>query len=121
SYNEKFYPIYEALKQWPDQAIVDGEICVLNKQGLSRFGALQNWRSEADGLLVYYVFDLLYFNGRDLTQLPLFQRRSLLKDILPQDDLIRYSESFTTSAASFLEAAAKMGMEGIMAKRSDSV
>lgn len=121
SYNEKFYPIYQALKKWSVRAVVDGELCVLNKQGIARFGSLQNWRSETDGNLVYYVFDLLYLNGRDLTQLPLSRRRQLLRDILPQDDLIRYSESFDTSAASFLEAAAKLGMEGIVAKRSDSV
>lgn len=121
SYNEKFYPIYEALKNWSVKAIVDGEICVLNERGIARFGSLQNWRSETDGHLVYYVFDLLYLNGRDLTQLPLFKRRELLKQLLPQDDRIRFSESFEASAASFLEAAAKMGMEGIIAKRSDSV
>ncbi|MBA4167666.1 MAG: DNA ligase, partial [Chitinophagaceae bacterium] len=67
SFNEKFYPIYEAVKLWGIYGIADGEIAVLNDKGISNFGALQNWRSEADGEIVYYVFDLLWLDGHDLT------------------------------------------------------
>ena len=49
SFNEKFYPVVEALKKWEINAIIDGEVVVLNEKGVSNFGALQNWRSEADG------------------------------------------------------------------------
>ncbi|HEX9512279.1 MAG TPA: DNA ligase D [Puia sp.] len=120
SFNEKFYAIYDAVKALGLQAVLDGEIVVLKDSGASSFGALQNWRSEADGDLVYYVFDLLWLNGRDLTQLPLFRRRELLRQILPQEGPIRESENFETSATDFLKAAAKMGLEGIIAKKADS-
>ncbi len=56
SFNEKFYPVYEALKNWKINAVVDGEIVVVNEQGLPDFGDLQLWRSEADGQLAFYVF-----------------------------------------------------------------
>lgn len=122
SFNEKFYPVYNAVKVWGIQAVVDGEIVVVNKDGVSSFGALQNWRSEADGDLYYYVFDLLWLNGYDITALPLQERRRLLHEQLPaQQSVIRMSENFHATATEFLAAAAKMGLEGIIAKKEDSV
>jgi bifunctional non-homologous end joining protein LigD len=118
---EKYYPIYDAFKQWSVNALIDGEIVVLNEKGQSDFGALQNWRSEADGSLVYYIFDLLWLEGRDLTGLPLSERRTLLQSITPEDSIIRYSESFETDGKEFFAKAQKLGLEGIMAKRTDSI
>lgn len=120
SFNEKFYPIYNAVKAWHIQAVADGEIVVINKKGISDFSSLQGWRSEADGDLVYYVFDLLWLDGYDLTKLSLKQRREILQSILPDDSSIRMSENFETSAAEFLEAAKQLGVEGIIAKKADS-
>ncbi len=79
SFNEKFYAVYDALKQWKINAVLDGEIIVVNDKGISNFGDLQNWRSEADGELVYYLFDVLWLNGYNLTQLPLTERRKIEK------------------------------------------
>ncbi|GAO41023.1 DNA ligase D [Flavihumibacter petaseus] len=120
SFNEKFYPVYEAVRLWGIDGVVDGEICVLNNKGIAHFGSLQNWRSEADGDLVYYVFDLLWLDGHDLKALPLTERRQLLRERMPGNSIIRFSESFDSPASEFLEAAAKLGMEGIMAKKADS-
>ncbi|WP_316783329.1 DNA ligase D [Pedobacter frigiditerrae] len=121
SFNEKFYPVYNELKKWNINAVVDGEVVVVNEKGIANFGALQNWRSEADGELVYYVFDVLWYNGYDLKSLPLTERRAILKQIIPDDSLIQLSKDFDTSGTEFLAAAKKMGLEGIMAKRKDSV
>lgn len=121
SFNEKFYPVYNALKTWGINAIVDGEVVVVNEQGAANFGALQNWRSEADGHLLYYVFDVIWLDGEDLTQLPLSERRNMLQALIPDDSLIRLSNTFDTSATEFLAAAKQMGLEGIMAKRQDSL
>ena len=120
SFDEKFYPIHQALTNLGWQAVLDGEIAVLKGDGVSNFGALQNWRSEADGQLIYYVFDLLWLNGYDLMPLPLSRRKAILASLLPQDGPLRISQNFDTSAAEFLAAAAKMGLEGIIAKRADS-
>ncbi|UYQ94507.1 DNA ligase D [Chitinophaga horti] len=121
SFNDKFYPVHAAVEDWGINAIVDGEICVINDEGVSNFGNLQNWRSEADGQLIYYVFDLLWLDGKDLTGLPLTERRALLAPLVPRDSIIRLSDSFSTTATEFLEAAAKMGLEGIIAKKADSL
>ena len=71
---------------------------------VAHFGSLQNWRSEADGELVYYVFDILYLNGYDLKDCHLVERREILKKNLPENTNIRLSENFDTTATEFLEA-----------------
>lgn len=119
---DKYYPINKLLKDWRINAVIDGEIVVLNDKGTSDFGALQNWRSEADGNLVYYVFDILWYEGKDLTQLPLEQRLAILQSVIPtDDDRIRQSKSFAANGVEFFEAAEKIGLEGIIAKKASSV
>jgi bifunctional non-homologous end joining protein LigD len=121
SFNEKFYPIYDALKKWKVNAIVDGEVVVLDKHGVSNFGALQNWRSEADGELMYYVFDILWLDGKDLRKMPLTKRKEILESIMPAIDNIRLSETFDVKGTEFFNTAKHMGLEGIMAKKADSL
>lgn len=121
SFNEKFYPVYDALKEWNINAVIDGEIAVINEKGMANFGALQNWRSEADGELIYYVFDILWYEGHDLKGLPLTQRRDILEQLVPASSIIKLSKAFDTSGTEFLEVAKKIGLEGIMAKRKDSL
>jgi bifunctional non-homologous end joining protein LigD len=122
SFNEKFYSVFAALQQSGLNAVIDGEIVVTNAKGLSNFGGLQNWRSEADGELIYYVFDVLWLDGRDLTKLALSERRAVLRSVLPPtSELIRLSENFDEPGTKAFETARKLGFEGIMAKRNDSV
>lgn len=121
SFNEKFYPIPKILSKWNMDVVLDGEIVVLNKKGLSDFGALQNWRSEADGDLIFYVFDILWLNGKNLMDLPLSERQAILLSTLPaDDDRVRVSKVFTASGVDFFHAAEKMGLEGIIAKKIES-
>jgi bifunctional non-homologous end joining protein LigD len=121
SFNEKFYPIHKLLQEADINAVLDGEILVLDEKGRSNFGDLQNWRSEADGELVYYVFDLLWYDGKDLMDLPLTQRQAILKDILPaNDDSLRVSKVFNANGIEFFQAAEKMQLEGIIAKKKSS-
>lgn len=120
SFNDKFYPIHAALKLLKLDVIIDGEIVVLNDEGKSNFGGLQNWRSEADGTLIYYVFDLIWYEGKDLTGLPLSERRAILEEILPDHPLIRISDTFNSAGTEFFKIAQNLGLEGIMAKKLDS-
>jgi DNA ligase D-like protein (predicted polymerase)/DNA ligase D-like protein (predicted 3'-phosphoesterase) len=120
SFNEKFYPVYESMKAWGVNAIVDGEIVVLDKKGRSLFNDVQNWRNEDDGKLVYYVFDLLWLDGKDVTMLPLLERRKLLEEIIPDDDHVRISEIFEESGEDFYNAAKQNGLQGIVAKKANS-
>ncbi|MFF5380391.1 DNA ligase D [Pedobacter suwonensis] len=121
SFNEKFYPIYDLLSDWKLNAVLDGEILVLNDKGISNFGSLQNWRSEADGELVFYVFDILWYEGKNLMDLPLYQRQAILNEVLPtNDDRIRLGKVFKASGVDFFDAAERMGLEGIIAKKINS-
>ena len=121
SFDEKFYPVYDALTKWPINAVIDGEIIVANDQGIANFSRLQNWRSEADGNLLFYVFDILWLEGKSLMNLPLVERREILEEIIPESDTIILSESFDSSGTEFYNSAEKLGLEGIMAKRKDSI
>jgi len=121
SFNEKFYPIYDLLKDWKSNAVLDGEILVLNAKGISNFGSLQNWRSEADGELVFYVFDILWYEGKNLMGLPLYERQAVLSNVLPtDDDRLRLGKVFKASGIDFFDAAQRMGLEGIIAKKTNS-
>lgn len=121
SFDEKYYPVYQAMQQWKVRAVVDGEIIVANEKGISKFGDLQNWRSEADGALSFYAFDLLWLDGYDLMDLPLSERREYLRSIMPADnEHIFLSDNFEATGKEFFEAANKMGLEGIIAKKADS-
>lgn len=121
SFDEKFYPVKEAVEAWGIDAVVDGEIVVIKEDGISSFGALQNWRSEADGDLYYYVFDLPWYAGRDLCSLPLSDRKAILRSIVPEEGIIKFSEGFSESGTRFFEAAKKTGLEGVIAKKADSL
>jgi len=120
SFNDKFYPVYEAIKRWKINAIVDGEVVVVNENGVSRFNSLQNWRSEADGELLYYVFDVLWLDGKNLMDLTQNERNAVLLTLVPKDGIIRCGFSVDATGTEFFEVARGMGLEGIIAKRSDS-
>jgi bifunctional non-homologous end joining protein LigD len=120
SFTDKFYPVSDALKRWPINAIIDGEVVVVNDRGLSNFGSLQNWASDADGDLLLYVFDILWLNGFDLTNLPLVERRNILSQLVPEEAIIKFSENFEASGTEFFQAAQQLGLEGIIAKKEDS-
>lgn len=121
SFTKKYYPITQAFEQWKINAVMDGEILVMNNKGISNFGALQNWRSESDGELMMYVFDILWYEGKNVMNLPLKDRQAILKEVLPvDDDRIRLSQVFQESGKEFFEAAEKLGLEGIIAKNGKS-
>ena len=120
SFNEKFYPLYDELLKLNRKMVLDGEIVVIDENGFPDFSALQNWRSEADGQLIYYVFDLLSLNGRDITQLPLRERRKKLREEISNKGMIRISEPLKSTGTELFAIAQKMGIEGIIAKREDS-
>jgi bifunctional non-homologous end joining protein LigD len=120
-FNKKFYPIYNALKDWPANAVVDGEIIVVNEKGTPDFNALQGWRSEADGQLVYYVFDVLWLDGYNLMNVSLKDRKRILTKIISGNSLIKSSENFEITGTDFFALANKMGLEGILAKKEDSI
>lgn len=119
-FDEKFYPIHDALSAFKINAIFDGEVIVADKEGKADFGALQNWRSEADGILQYHVFDILWYEGRSLINVPLIERLGILKKVLPENDSIILSQHIEEEGIAFFQSAEQLGLEGIIAKRSSS-
>lgn len=119
---DQFGPINDLLETWKINAVLDGEIVALNEKGNADFGALQNWRNAKNAKLSYLIFDILWYEGKLLTGLPLNQRRAVLKAVLPEEnEMIRVSEAFEVNGVEFFEAAKKMKLEGIIAKRADSL
>ncbi len=104
-------------------AWLDGEIVVLDDDGTPSFNALQNaFDTSRTGNIDYFLFDVPYLDGWDLRQVPLHTRRALLKQLVEAkgSDGIRYSADFQADAASMLETARALKLEGIIAKRTDA-
>ncbi|MGZ3958481.1 MAG: DNA ligase D [Flavisolibacter sp.] len=121
SFNQKFYPLYQSLQDWDVEAVVDGEIVVLDERGIPDFGGLQLWRSEADGQLLYYLFDILWLDGVSLLHLPLTERREVLRSLIPKNHPhLRLSESLKGDGWKAFEQAKELHLEGVMAKKADS-
>ncbi|BCG05534.1 multifunctional non-homologous end joining protein LigD (plasmid) [Paraburkholderia sp. PGU19] len=100
---------------------LDGEIVVLT-HGLPDFGALQEAiDGAASEKIVFFLFDLPYFDGKDMRNVPLWTRRALLSRLLEGDrERIRFSPDFEAPPAQVFEAAAGLGLEGLMLKRRDA-
>lgn len=120
SLNQKFLPITEALQNLGFEAVLDGEIVVVDDQGQPDFQMLQNYQKSGQGYLLYYVFDLLFFYGHDLTDLPLLRRKELLKKILPSESHLKFSDHVWKEGVLFFQVAQDKGLEGIVAKHSQS-
>jgi bifunctional non-homologous end joining protein LigD len=119
--NEKFFPIVEALRKFAFDAVLDGEIVVVDDLGQPDFERLQNYRKTGRGHLLYYVFDLLHWQGHDLTGLPLLRRKELLKKILPISPKVRFSDHIRQDGVLFFQVAKGKGLEGIIAKQAQSL
>ena len=121
SFNKKYYPVAEALQAWSINAIVDGEIIAIDDEGSTDFQHLQAWQKTGKGQLLYYVFDLLWLDGLSFTHLPLIERKEILKNIVPEEGIIKYSDHIQASGRDFFDLAVTKGLEGIMAKKADSL
>ncbi len=102
---------------------LDGEVVVLDRQGVPSFNALQNaFDAQGTEAISYFLFDAPFFEGYDLRKVPLAARRVLLKQLLDAKGTprVRFSEDFVADARSVLQTACTMKLEGIMAKRKDA-
>ena len=104
-------------------AIIDGEIVALDEKGRSSFQALQGFdMGQERPPIVFYAFDLLQLNGKDLRNLPIGERKAKLENLLKKPPGgIRYSVSFTKDIEELLSKARELGLEGLIGKRSGSL
>lgn len=120
SFSEKYFPVVAALQKLPVNAVFDGEIVAIDERGLANFQALQNWQNTPV-TLQFFIFDVMWLNGYDLTSLPLIQRKGLLEKLIPGNDaVLRYSDHIIEKGKAFFKVALGKGLEGIMAKKGDS-
>jgi len=121
SFDHHYPLIVEALAELPEGTVVDGEVVALDESGRPNFNLLQEFRSQASRIQ-YFIFDLLICQDRDLTKLPLSDRRKLMKSVLKlRSPRIRIAEQFEASANDMLAAVRQQGLEGVIAKRKDSL
>lgn len=116
-------PLAQALTELQFKNLIfDGEVVLLNAQGKSDFQLLQNAiKSAAGAPFVYYVFDILYYDGFDLKPLPLVQRKELLQQVLPKDHSdIRYSDHIIGNGADIFKKTCELSLEGIISKRAEA-
>ncbi len=102
----------------------DGEIVAPDEDGRPDFGAVQQlFESGNTREIVLYLFDIPYFDGYDMRAVPLASRRAVLQGILAKlpSEHVRFSEAFNAPLQSVIASACKLGLEGIVAKRSDSI
>lgn len=118
SLNKKFPSIVKALESLPFQAVIDGEVIGVNDEGMISFQVLQNSQRNADQLY-YYVFDLPFIEGQNIMQLPLTDRKKLLKKAVEGLPHVKFVEDFVDGEKLYQRAKEK-GYEGIIAKRADS-
>jgi len=123
-WTEKFAKQAQALEKLGiDSGWLDGEAVVLDEHGVPSFQALQNaFDTHRERDITLYLFDMPFLNGYDLREVPLEQRRALLRALVEPvgDDTLRFSADFGVEADALLKSACDMGLEGIIGKRSGS-
>jgi bifunctional non-homologous end joining protein LigD len=117
-YTRKYPPIVRGLETLPHRVVLDGEAIVLNEEGRPDFDALQNFNGQKSGVL-FYVFDILWVDGHDLMKRPLLERKEILRDVVGNNPVIRYSDHFEDGIELFRHAES-MRLEGIIAKQKNS-
>ncbi len=130
-WTQKFSVAAKALEKLAArEAMLDGEVVVMDEKGRSSFQDLQNALAEGGTQrLVYCVFDLLYLDGRDLREKPLIERKSELKKLLDDSRRsagpefcarIRYTEHIDSEGGRFFRRACELALEGVISKRKDA-
>jgi|SRR5450432_4599998 len=117
-YTKKYPPIAKALVGLGHDLVLDGEVVVYNEDGHPDFDALQLYNGH-DTPIYYCVFDILWLDGYNLKELPLTERKKILKSILKKNKVLRYSDSFEDGAVLY-KLVLEKNLEGIVAKRMDS-
>jgi ATP-dependent DNA ligase len=120
-FGSRYGEVLRGLAGLPPETVVDGEVVALDESRRPSFSLLQNYAS-GDAPLVFFVFDVMMFRGRDLTGPTLEARREVLEEkILPAlREPVRYTAPLDAPLSSLIHAVKTQGFEGLVAKRRDS-
>lgn len=119
-YTSIFTPVARELAVLNTDCILDGEMVVVDEQGISDFESLQNYQKTRSGNLRYFVFDLPFVMGYDLRDQPLIRRKNNLREMLPALHHVRYSDHVIDQAEELFQEAKKRHLEGLILKDSQS-
>ena len=115
------YPVIEnELKEQTHPMILDGEIVAYNEDGKPDFQALQHFDDDSEVTLIYHVFDLLFLNGHSTKDLPLIQRKELLRDALTETPHVKFCDHVEREGKAFYNTILEANLEGMMAKKKSS-
>jgi len=121
-FSGRYREIARVLSDLPNETVVDGEIVALDPEGKPSFNLLQNYGGSPSSPVFFYVFDLLMLSGKSTLEEPLYQRQEQLERVLPKlQEPIRYLPGLDGSLADLTRAVREQGLEGLVAKRRDSV
>lgn len=120
SFSEDYPAVDAAVKSIKRSMVLDGEIVAFNDKGNPDFQLLQNARSNGAQLL-YYVFDILYLDGKSVEHLSTIERKALLKEVLPDGDVIRYCDHVVADGKALFKVMQKRGLEGMIAKKANGI
>ena len=117
---ERYAVLLPAIQRIAGSCVLDGEICALDAHERSRFQLLQNALNKKATLL-YVVFDTLFADGEDIRKKPLLDRKATLRALLPEDQLLRYSEHVAEFGKREFMKAQRAHEEGVIAKRAAGI
>lgn len=120
TFNEAYPRITQALKKLNAHCVLDGEIVVFDEQGKPDFQKMQNYSGRSSLQIQYIVFDCLRIDGKEITRLPLIERKALLKKIVPASGVVMYCDHITAKGKAFYQQIAGMDLEGMIAKKAQS-
>jgi bifunctional non-homologous end joining protein LigD len=127
---EKYAVVADGMSQQPaGQLVLDGEIIALDEKGKPCFQCLQDYLETMGRkndrnptvAIIYYVFDIIYLDGYDLTRVPLNDRKRVLDRVLRPTETVRLLDYFEGDGEAIYRAAVAQGLEGVVAKRKDSI
>jgi len=120
SFSSKYPQLKNIMKKIKHNAVLDGEVVAVDSSGNPQFQLLQNYQKTGIGNIIYYVFDMLWIDGHNIENLPLVERKKLLRKIIPETNEIQYSDHIFRDGKQLFEAAQENKLEGIIAKKAES-
>ena len=121
SFDKLFPQIKKYLGSIKGNFVIDGEAVVLDESYKPDFQKIQNYKKTGNGIIVYYVFDLLWLNGYNTESLPVTDRKQLLKELLTETENIFFSDHIVNYGIKLFNEVKKIKGEGIIAKKADSL
>lgn len=120
SFNNTYPIVVNELKKLDFNAIVDGEIVVLDENGHPNFQYLQHYSENQFRPIQFQIFDLLESEGKSLLNKPLTERKKMLGELIPESDVIKYCDHIEGNGIEFFHVAETSDLEGIMGKKANS-